>query len=434
MMLGDYYSVNVSDRYSSYGHEVLISLLASYMKHSNLDGLAYVSNEDFFTGIYRRNFENTEVQEYVLVTANDGTEKIQSIDLNNSSLGDAQESNWNTTPTSIDWYQQVEKKRSVIFFGPETSQWSPHFYVIVAIPYFNFKNNSLLEGAIAAYIGVSSMSKYLQSMPYISGSKFLILNSRFYIIASNVGYTTLKNQNKTSLQNALYHPDSTIRETAEEIDRRYIGLIHESLEKNIQFTYSTSSGSVMTVILKMFPILEGNDIMIVLVTPRKEILKSLYTARSLSLSIAGAALAIAILVAIVFSCFITRSLHLASTQMKRIANMDFIEKKKIRTLGLFEISDIASSLEQMKVGLAHFELYVPADVVKALVRQKITAELNVLSRNMTIMFVELKSNDDAFNILEPKILTDILMQYFTSLSDIIAEENGVIDKFVSKHF
>lgn len=431
IMLGDYYSVNVSDPNSSYGHEVLISLLASYMKYSNLDGLAYVSKEDSFTGLYRTTPGDAKVQNYELVTARNRTKKVQSIDLNNSTLGAAQESIWNSTATSFGWYQQVEAKRDFVFFGPETSLWSHNLYIIVALPYFNHNNRTLLEGAIAEYIDVSSMTIYLRTMPYISGSRFLILNSRFQIIASNV---VSKNQNITTLQNALNHTDNTIRETAQEIDRRYITSIRESIEENIQFTYTTSSGSVMTVVLETFPILSGNDLILILVTPQSEILKSLYTARSLSLSIAGAALAIAILVAIVFSCFVTRPLQLASKQMKRIANMDFIEKKKIRTLGLYEISDIANSLEQMKVGLAHFELYVPADVVRALVSQKTTAELNVLPRNMTIMFVELKSNDNTFNNLEPEILVDILMQYFTSLTDIIAEENGVIDKFVSKHF
>lgn len=77
-----------------------------------------------------------------------------------------------------------------------------------------------------------------------------------------------------------------------------------------------------------------------------------------------------------------------------------------------------------------FSLYVPARVVDALVAQQTPLTLGGEARTISVLFCDLRGFTSLSEALEPQQLTRLLSLYLDTLSQIIFEHDGTIDKYI----
>jgi class 3 adenylate cyclase/CheY-like chemotaxis protein len=76
-----------------------------------------------------------------------------------------------------------------------------------------------------------------------------------------------------------------------------------------------------------------------------------------------------------------------------------------------------------------FSTYLSEDVVEEIVSDPARLQLGGVKRNMTALFTDVKDFSPVAEALAPEQLVDLLNYYLSSMSDIILEQKGTIDKY-----
>lgn len=77
-----------------------------------------------------------------------------------------------------------------------------------------------------------------------------------------------------------------------------------------------------------------------------------------------------------------------------------------------------------------FEYYLTPQVIRELMEHPEKLTLGGESRRMTILFSDIRGFTTLSEALSPQELTDLLNKYLSSMTDIIMEHNGVVDKYI----
>jgi class 3 adenylate cyclase len=76
-----------------------------------------------------------------------------------------------------------------------------------------------------------------------------------------------------------------------------------------------------------------------------------------------------------------------------------------------------------------FSTYLSEDVVEEIISDPTRLQLGGIKRKMTALFTDIKGFTSIAETLAPEKLVDLLNHYLTSMSDIILEQKGTIDKY-----
>lgn len=95
-----------------------------------------------------------------------------------------------------------------------------------------------------------------------------------------------------------------------------------------------------------------------------------------------------------------------------------------------EIEMMNVALARMKSGLSSFARYVPRDLVRAVVASGQPAELAGDTRELTVYFSDLAGFTALAESRTPDELVKLLGEYFDGMSQIIASEQGTLDKYL----
>lgn len=98
---------------------------------------------------------------------------------------------------------------------------------------------------------------------------------------------------------------------------------------------------------------------------------------------------------------------------------------------------LAGSLELYRAArtgrglFAQFSAYLPARMVAQLAqRQQVDAHIDARRRDVTVMFVDIRSFATMSDTLAPEDVAQLLQQFFTELGSIVDAHGGVIDKYI----
>ncbi len=130
-----------------------------------------------------------------------------------------------------------------------------------------------------------------------------------------------------------------------------------------------------------------------------------------------------------FSKIISRSLHELAIETNKIKRFNLSKGKKIKS-HIREVSELNNSISSMKRGLKAFKKYVPADLVRLLINAGESAKLGGSKKEITILFTDIEDFTGKSETLMPEELMHHLCEYFDSLSNVIKNQNGTIDKYI----
>jgi adenylate cyclase len=168
---------------------------------------------------------------------------------------------------------------------------------------------------------------------------------------------------------------------------------------------------------------------LVTVIPEAEFLAPVETTlRRLIIGLAVGALLAALLSAMLARSVIANPLARVVGEIRHVESfaLDQVRRHPSR---LAEIASLSGAIAEMAAGLSAFRKFIPADLVRSLLRQGIEAKPGGSIQELTVMFIDVAG----FTGLSERIgdrVVPLLSRYLDITSEVIVAHGGTIDKFI----
>jgi adenylate cyclase len=144
-------------------------------------------------------------------------------------------------------------------------------------------------------------------------------------------------------------------------------------------------------------------------------------------------LAIGALLAALLSAMLARSV-IAAPLARVVAEIRHVEAFALDQVRhhpsrLAEISSLSSAIAEMAAGLSAFRKFVPADLVRLLLRQGVEAKPGGSMQELTVMFIDVAGFTGLSERMGDRIVP-LLSSYLDIASEVIVANDGTIDKFM----
>jgi len=96
---------------------------------------------------------------------------------------------------------------------------------------------------------------------------------------------------------------------------------------------------------------------------------------------------------------------------------------------LAEISSLSGAIEEMAAGLSAFRKFIPADLVRLLLRQGVEAKPGGSIQHLTVMFIDVAGFTGLSERMGDRVVP-LLSRYLDVASEVIVAHGGTIDKFI----
>ena len=97
---------------------------------------------------------------------------------------------------------------------------------------------------------------------------------------------------------------------------------------------------------------------------------------------------------------------------------------------IYEIQQISQSLVTLQAALADFSRYVPTSLVRQLVLNRQALHLEGESRQLAILFTDIRGFTTLTEHMDPAFTLDLLNQYFGVIHRVATQTQGVLDKYM----
>lgn len=118
-----------------------------------------------------------------------------------------------------------------------------------------------------------------------------------------------------------------------------------------------------------------------------------------------------------------------SMEADKINNLELADPVHVASK-VREISDLTASMQQLKLSVSNFSKYIPKGLVKRFIDTGEQVEIGGKSTNLTILFSDVANFTTISEQTPPQELILQLSEYFESLSTVILDNKGTIDKFI----
>lgn len=178
-----------------------------------------------------------------------------------------------------------------------------------------------------------------------------------------------------------------------------------------------------------FPISFDNEWIVVIAVPFNDFFGRITNTQNATILISLAVLIIFSILVFLFSKRISIPIIQLAREVDKITHFDFRGKFSVKS-NIHEIKILDSSIAAMRVALESFGKYVPKEVVRTLVEEHQTIELGGKKAVLPILFTDITDFTSTSETLTSEQTMSSLSIYFDTLSKIILESQGTIDKYI----
>ena len=143
---------------------------------------------------------------------------------------------------------------------------------------------------------------------------------------------------------------------------------------------------------------------------------------------AGVLTMLAVLVGGLVAGRIARSLRLLSHETARLERLDFEDTGPMASR-FREVHRTLEAFQRMRTGLRAFGMYVPTTLVRTLLKQRVEPTLGGETRELTLLFSDIRNFTTTSERLSPMELADVLSRYLSAMTDCIHDHHGTVDKY-----
>jgi adenylate cyclase len=152
------------------------------------------------------------------------------------------------------------------------------------------------------------------------------------------------------------------------------------------------------------------------------------TLRRLIVGLAAGALLAALLSAVLARSVIAAPLARVVGEIRHVENFA-LEEVRRHPSRLAEISSLSGAIAEMAAGLSAFRKFIPADLVRSLLRQGVEAKPGGSIQQLTVMFIDVAGFTRLSERMGDRVVP-LLSKYLDVASEVIVANGGTIDKFI----
>jgi adenylate cyclase len=280
-------------------------------------------------------------------------------------------------------------------------------------------------GAVAgADITLNDLSLFLSDQLPASNAKLLLFDAAGMVWASSE-IQRLKASSKTELVPSLkeyggaaYDALLPMASTALDVGQGS-GVSHE-LRDSDQRQWRVSVGAVARVI--------GPPVFLAVLVDQDALQADLKRLRQLALLIAVAGVVLSGLLAFWAARRVSRPLQDLSIDATRLARLDLSDPNRPAS-GLREVDQVHESLRVARAGLQGYARYVPRRLVEHLLANHIEPVPSAIERDVTMFIASIEGLMPIIRNLVASELVERSEYYLQGVTDAVAEEDGIVDKF-----
>ncbi|GMH57832.1 hypothetical protein TrLO_g10749 [Triparma laevis f. longispina] len=116
--------------------------------------------------------------------------------------------------------------------------------------------------------------------------------------------------------------------------------------------------------------------------------------------------------------------------MSKVSRLEFLDFDQKISSNMLEIQYIQQAFYKMKNAINSFSKYVPREIVLNMTLHKKMAKLGVMPRQISIFFSDIAGFTTICEKLEPNEVLKMLSEYFTAMSKVIVETEGILLEFI----
>jgi adenylate cyclase len=169
--------------------------------------------------------------------------------------------------------------------------------------------------------------------------------------------------------------------------------------------------------------------MVVVAVPEVNVLGPVRRNSLLTLAWCLLALLASLAIGATLAARIARPLRAFAREMRQVEQL-LISPTPSPSSVIEEVRIMGQALDRMKASLSSFQKYVPADLVRALLRSGQEARLGGETATLTLMFADIANFTPISERLSPTELVDVLADYFEEVEAAISRHDGIVDKYI----
>jgi adenylate cyclase len=174
---------------------------------------------------------------------------------------------------------------------------------------------------------------------------------------------------------------------------------------------------------------QGLEWKVAAVAPESDFMSDVDETARFAIVVSIGVVVLAVLIAALMANWVAVPLVLIAREMEKVGRFELDDAAPPSTV-FAELAVIHGALVTMKRGLMNFAVYVPRDLVRAVLHSGRRAELGGKTQPMTVFFSDLAGFTTLSESMTPDALVKLLGGYFDEMTRVITEHQGTIDKFI----
>ncbi len=319
-------------------------------------------------------------------------------------------------PRTRPWYIGAKKSETTYWTNVYTFETDRCLGITASHPITD--ENNIVQGVISLDIRLDKISDFLNKLLSEStGIVFIINNKNEIISCPNISSLT----KKYNAQHRLLHID----ELENMLPETCLTSIKKGLEK---FTFM-DKGIKYNASLTSFPKKFGNDWRVGTIMKYDAFIAPIKTTRNVIISFIIFVLIGSTFILSFLSNSISKPISLIAEETHKIKNLCIDDDFDIKS-NITEIQKMKDALFSLKTSLKSFSKYVPADLVRQLIKSGKNVCIGGKKQELTIFFSDIENFTSISEHLAPEELMQQVSEYFGALTKIIMDNKGTIDKYI----
>jgi adenylate cyclase len=278
----------------------------------------------------------------------------------------------------------------------------------------------------------TGLNRQMKSLDVGTGIAF-ILDADGMLVATSRGLTLLDIDDKLQRVAGVDADEGVVAESSQALVPYWPSL--QSGGPEVQLSYGTNTGNVH-VMATPLPRQHGLPWTIVVALPEADFLGPVEESKRNTQILALILLAMSLMIAIVISRRVSRPLTLLAEDARRIQNGELdvaftaaTGRDEFGTLAQ-ALRDMVRSIEQRQRITEAFGRYVNPDLAEKMLSKGDALELGGKEQVVTILMSDLRGFTSLSQRLGPKRLIELLNAYLASMTDVIADHDGMVVEFI----
>ena len=324
-------------------------------------------------------------------------------------------------PRERPWY-----KNAAISPGPDEVFWTkPYTFFTTKEPGITISSGwrDPVTGTvfvIAFDIKLIDISGFTTSLDVSPNGEAVILTEEGNVIGLPRAFTT-RDQQKASVMKHLDELEIPLLQAAFRRD----GTLQQ--EKGV-FSFTSGKwrwwGAIET-----YPLGKVQQLLISIMVPERDFLGDVRRQASYMILIFVVSLLVAIVMSFVLASRYSKPLQALAQRSRRIRKLDLEAGDEISS-HLKEVMRLVRAHDDMTSGLESFSRYVPVELVKQLLLQGEVAKIGGVTRELSILFTDIRDFTSISERMTPEELTDHLAGYFDLMLRELNQTGATVDKLI----